>query len=116
MTAWPSTIPSVPDGGVFRETGADVLVRSANDTGPDKVRRRTTAGVRLFSFALVLTPEQAAALDAFYDGDLLGGSLGFTFPHPRTGTMVPCRFRAPLVFSPGPGALVRVALELEGLP
>ena len=55
------------------------------DAGPDKVRRRFTAGVRTFSVALPpLTTSQVATFDTFFDVTVAGGAISFDWVNPRT--------------------------------
>lgn len=116
MPSWPSTLPSAPLMERFRETAPDTVLRSQMETGPAKLRRRTTAGVREMKLSYLLSRAQVEALDGFYLGDLFGGALAFDFTHPRTGDGVSCRFRAPPVYTPVNGDYFRAALELEVLP
>lgn len=115
MPAFPPSLPAFRMPGV-NETLPDGLIRSEVDVGPAKVRRRTSAGVRLLSGSMTLTREQAATLDAFYTTTLQAGALSFDWRHPRTKAAIVCRFRRePTLASKGPSAF-EAQLELEILP
>lgn len=82
MTApiWPSTLPHrvLRDG--YSEAGPDGRLRQPMSTGPAKVRRLTSAAVREVQVSLLLSPDQRATLDGFWDDDLAGGVRAFWFP------------------------------------
>jgi hypothetical protein len=116
MPDWPSTLPSAPLAEKYRETPPDTALRTQMETGPAKLRQRTTAGVRLFQMEYLVDAAQMASLDAFYRDDLMGGILAFDFPHPRGGGTLSCRFRAPPAFAAANGEYFRAAVALEALP
>lgn len=94
MVAWPASLPQKPLAEGFAEQMRKMGLRSAMDAGPAKQRRRFTAAVRTLKLRLRLTPAQVAALDTFWETDTAGGSLSFTWVHPRTGAGVTMRFIA----------------------
>ena len=116
MTEWPETLPQRPLADGYTEDAPDALIRSRNDQGPEKIRRRTSAAPRNMRMVYLLSAEQTAALDAFYLETLKGGSLQFSAPHPRNGTEVAMRFLAPPSYESAGGAYFRAALQLEILP
>lgn len=116
MPTWPITLPTAPLMDRFRETPPDNVLRTEMETGPAKLRRRTTAGVRVLALTYLLSAEQVADLDAFYKTTLYGGALAFSFTHPREGGTVSCRFREPPVYTPVNGNYYRATLNLEVLP
>jgi len=91
---WPTTLPAPLQDG-FSETPPDTSVRSSMDSGPDKIRRRYTAGPRLFSLKYHLTKALVATLDDFFVTTSRSGSLAFNWTHPRTGAACEARMRAP---------------------
>ena len=91
---WPSTLPKVPLRDGNREGVGEGRIFSAMDAGPAKVRRRTTATVKPFSFPMLVTGSQLTDFLTFWNTTLLGGSLTFEFAHPRTGSTVTARFGA----------------------
>lgn len=116
MSAWPETLPQSPLTEGFRETPANTTLRTEMETGPAKLRRRTTAAAATLSLAYLMGTAQLAALDVFYADTLQGGTLAFDFTHPVTGETVSCRFRLPPARVALNGGYFRVAVELEVLP
>ena len=83
MPAWPTDLPSPLLGG-YSESPPNMVIASSTDTGPGKVRLRTTAGVRPLQWSFILTAAQVASLDTFFITTIKGGSLSFTATDPRT--------------------------------
>ena len=70
-------------------------MRSPMDAGAPKVRRRfTTAGAR-YEIPVLLTGEEKQVLEDFYDVDLHGGELPFTWEDPTSDTSVSFSFGEP---------------------
>lgn len=116
MVAWPGTLPQTPLYAGYEEKTPDLLVRTEMDTGPAKVRRRATAGVREITWPTVLTTAQVATLETFYITTLAGGSLTFTVAHPRTAVGSTWRFVEPPTYTHVPPGNYRAVLKLELLP
>ena len=118
-SVWPATLPQtfLIDG--FAE-GLSIknVIRSSNDTGPAKVRRRSTASPRPINGAMDMTDQQLQTLKNFINGELAGGSLPFYFPAqpPFVGTYL-VRFNEELPqwdwFAPH---VWKVDIKLEILP
>lgn len=92
MPTYPASLPQQPLVDGYEEGFPNTLVRTQMDKGPDKVRRRFTAGTRTFTIQLLLDETQVQTLDDFIDIDLEGGALRFDWTHPRTGASVQFRF------------------------
>ena len=116
MSAWPETLPQSPLIEGFRETPANTALRTEMETGPAKLRQRTTAATATLSLAYLMGTAQLAALDGFYAGTLQGGTLPFDFTHPVTGETISCRFRQPPARVALTGGYFRAGIELEVLP
>lgn len=116
MPSWPSTLPASPLADNFFERAPDTSLRTEMEQGPAKLRRRTTAAVRLLSLRYLMNKPQIAALETFYAATLLGGTLAFDFTHPRSALTVSCRFLHPPEYISGNGNYFTVAVELEVLP
>ncbi len=97
---WPAGLPQAPQLRELRESLPRLVVRSGMDVGPDKVRRRLTAGVRLVSIELKLTRTQCALLDEFFVETCLGGAEPFDWKNHRTGADATYRFLEPPVLIP----------------
>ncbi len=115
MTAWPATLPKPLMAG-FKETQAQNSIRSDMETGPAKVRRRTTANAGQMEFSLLLTSAQLDTLLGLFEDDLYSGSLAFTFTHPRTAESLSCRFLSPPTYVPASGSFYNASVSLEVLP
>jgi hypothetical protein len=121
MPTWPASLPQKPLVDGYEERTPSTLVRTQMDKGPDKVRRRHTAGTRTFAQQLELSGSQVSTLESFIDSDLDGGALQFDWQHPRTGANVKFRFvpldESTLVsYSTIGDDVYRVQMQLEILP
>ena len=113
---WPSDLPDVPLVRGYEESPPDLALRTEMDTGPDKTRRRTTAGPREFAVQFRLTPAQLTTLDTFFVDTLKSGTLRFDFTHPRTGNTFEFRFVGPPSYRALDSARYRVQATLELMP
>ena len=114
MATWPGTLPTAPLVQGYQEIAPELTIRTQMDQGPDKVRKRTTAGVRQFQAIFQMTTAQVATFETFYETTTNGGADQFTFDHPRTGS-TETKFRfvgTPVYTSTGNGFRVAVGLEL----
>lgn len=116
MPVWPVTLPSSPLVEGFREVPPETVLRSSMDQGPAKLRRRTTAGTGTLSMIYMLTRAQVDTLKDFFNDTLAGGTLGFDFTHPVSGTGLTCRFRQMPAYAPVNSEFFRASIELEVLP
>lgn len=114
--AWPASLPPNFLQTDYRERFADVLLRTKMDTGPDKVRRRFTAGVQSLSGSMLMTGAQLATLESFFATTLQGGALPFDWVHPRSQSAITCRFVEPPQITGHSVDRYRVGLKLEVLP
>ncbi len=111
MTAWPAELPQIPDRDGFKETGPKLQLRTKMETGPDKVRRRTTRGTRKQTMSFLMTTAQTFILDDFYEQNV---ALTWDFPKPRGGTVKKFRFTEKEIdYTPAGGDYWRVAVEVE---
>jgi len=114
---WPTSLPQRPLSDGFSETPPNLLVRSATDIGPAKVRRRATVGVSRLKAAFRLSPAQLTTFRSFFASDLQGGALSFSWTHPGTGAVGAFRIGSPPSIEPiAAGIAWRVSLDLELLP
>lgn len=116
MPAWPNTLPSLVLKDGCEETLPNVVIRTQMNSGPVKVRRRYTAGVRTFTLPIHLSPSQAATLNDFFVNTLAGGSLSFTWVSPRTNESFTFRFVSPPKYTARGGNNWNTHLDLEVLP
>jgi hypothetical protein len=117
MAAWPGTLPQLVAVDGYSEEPPSVTARTQMDAGPDKVRRRTTVGIRPLAVQLDLTKTQVETLDVFFVTTLKGGSLPFDWVDPRNQTAHSLRFVRPPVYRPqGSDVAWRAVMQLEILP
>ena len=114
--AWPGSLPADVLASSYEETLPEMAVRTEMDAGPAKLRRRFTAAVRPLRGRMLLTRTQVAALDTFYVATLAGGTLPFTFTHPRTLATVTMRFVKPPRIAIDKGVVWQADLDLEVMP
>lgn len=67
-------------------------IRTTVDVGPAIQRRRYTATVRKITVPCILTNAERITFEAFYDDDILSGTLAFNWIDPLNGTTVSMRF------------------------
>lgn len=89
---WLSTLPSAPLVDGYSEHAPNLLLRTAADQGPARVRRKCTSKPWKFPARMRLTRAQTLALETFVYTTLGGGALRFEFTHARTGATVELRF------------------------
>lgn len=121
MATWPLSLPQDILINGYEEQVPNTLIRSSMSHGPAKVRRRTTAGVRMFGAQMLLTKAQVATLDGFIVSTTNGGADAFDWEHPRTGASVSFRFvplddTAVARYNAISDDLYRAQLKLEILP
>lgn len=117
MPSWPTELPFFHGVEGMTRTGPQgEKLRSAMSAGPDKVRRRSSAGVLRRSGALPgLSSAQLAAFEAFYLDDLKGGVLAFDAADCFDGAVRSFRFVESYEVTRS-GGQYTVAAELEVLP
>lgn len=92
VAAWPGTLPQKFQKPAFALGSPDGRIASKPDTGPSRIRRRTSTSVTPFSGTIWVTAAQAVILRDFIKTDLAGGTLPFTFPDPLEGADLLVRF------------------------
>lgn len=113
---WPGTLQQLLSEANFGITLGETTIRSENEVGPTKVRRRFTKGVDQFSASIYLTVAQYSILTTFYNTTLNGGTLPFVFNHPITGTAEQFRFKAPPSISSIGGGQFIASMNWEKIP
>lgn len=86
---WPGTLPQEPLYGSFSESYGYNYLISNMDSGPSKVRRRSTKANQM-SMTFMMTTAQVATLKTFVDSTILGVAR-FYFTHPRTASQIEAR-------------------------
>ena len=115
MTNWPVSLPQcfLPNG--YSEEGADNLISSSNEIGPDKVRRRSTSAPYRITGVLKCSATQKIIFRDFFHNDIKSGSKTFYFPNSEGGDPLLVRIIPPYNLS-RVGVSWRVKIDLEVLP
>ena len=113
---WLVTLPQLIDAESFGLKKGETVLRSENDIGLAKVRRRFTKGVDILSVSFTMTTAQLALFEDFFDVDLNGGATTIAFDHPITG--VPSEFRIVGTpdYKPRGGEYFVVTMQWELIP
>ncbi|OCC01717.1 hypothetical protein BA190_27535 [Labrys sp. WJW] len=85
IPSWPATLPQLFNRQGFAYAEGDGRLMSDTDTGPGKVRRRTTAAVDIMKGQMTVTLDQLQTMRDFIRNDLVGGSLPFQIADPLGG-------------------------------
>lgn len=85
---WPSTLPQVPQKGFTESIGVNII-RSAMDSGPAKMRRRSNSP-NTMDLTFIMTTAQTSTLETWIKNTIKGVAR-FGFPHPRLNTTVEAR-------------------------
>lgn len=111
--AWPATLPQYFQEQGYSESPPDQRLESNVDSGPPKTRRRYTNNYRPIQGTIWCTEDQWEDFETFYDVDLAGGVLPFTWVHPITRAAATFKFRGqPPRYTPFGGTNVAIAMTL----
>lgn len=116
VPVWDVGLPQVLLVDGASGTLPDVILRTPMDAGPAKQRRRFTAGPEPFKGHIKVTDAQFATFSTFYNTTLLGGSLRFSWTHPKTDAACEMRFTAAPTWSVIEPDCTRIEMSLEVLP
>ena len=106
ISVWPPGLPQNPQKG-YSETGGVLIVRTPQDAGPAKMRRRGEK-VQDLNITFLMTTAQVTILETFVKYTL-NGTARFSFKHPRLGTNVEVR-----IVPQGEGDLYTLNYEAPG--
>lgn len=117
MPSWRDSLPR--QSSSIELSRLDALIHTDMEIGPAKVRRRSTKDrvfVRVTS--MYFSGHQLTEFDDFWDNDLGGGVLTFTWEHPLNDATVSYRFVQRPMFSlvspgPYPDRMWSASLDLE---
>lgn len=114
---WPASLPEGFTFESYNEGVGDGRLRSQTDTGPGKVRRRSSAMPRSLAGQMVMTGAQLETFISFVETTLANGVLPFAFKSQRGGASILVRFGEELPSWQRHGAgKYLVTLNLEILP
>jgi hypothetical protein len=116
---WPDSLPQKLNTNGSEFQLGEGRKHFATDTGPGKMRRRSTAVSGTWTATMTMSAVQIETMRTFVETELVGGSLPFTFPPPRgIGDDLLVRFKEDGL--PGwrhiGGAVWQVSFTLEVLP
>ncbi len=114
MATWPVSLPDafLVDG--YQEQSPDNVISFETDTGPAKIRKRSTANPRQISGSIFpLTKTQVTTLDTFYQDN---AAIPFTFDGDRIGTLADFRFTAPPTYRSICGDVWSADIQVERMP
>lgn len=114
--AWPLNLPDTVDAESFALKKGSTTIRSENDIGLAKVRRRFTKGIDVMTFQFTMTAAQYAIFDEYYEIDLNGGANTFSFNHPITGVESEFRIISEPDCKPKGGEYFTVTMQVEKMP
>ena len=77
MPSWPASLPKLCN--IRPEPPVDNLIRSETDTGPAKLRRRTTAVPRFLRGDIYPDGQQRIEFENFWNDEIDSGSVAFTW-------------------------------------
>lgn len=87
MAAWPGGLPQFVNISP-RRTRQNQILRSKNDAGPPKQRRKFTANLTTFDVTMTFTGAQMDIFDTFFDGTINGGVDEFSWVDPFDNSAV----------------------------
>lgn len=109
---WPASLP-VALLGTLQESTGEAFVSDPAQVGAARRRKRFTRSLKSFSFSMIVTNTQAAALRTFVDTTTSGGVAEFNWTHPVTAVVYEVRFSSlPQLTHQTIGAW-RAAIEIE---
>ncbi|WP_059369310.1 hypothetical protein [Treponema endosymbiont of Eucomonympha sp.] len=111
---YPEGLPRVRLEGLSAARQNPVL-RTAMDAGPAKQRLRFTAVPTQISGSVILTQEEKAVFDGWFENELAYGTLRFSMSDPRDGSEAEFRFTG-MPSESAEGGLFALSLPLERLP
>lgn len=113
---WLALLPQLVDVESFGLRKGETVLRSDNDVGLAKVRRRFTKGVDVLTVSFTMTSTQLALFEDFYDVDLNGGANTIAFDHPITGVASEFRIVGAPDYRPKGGDYFSVSMTWEKIP
>ena len=113
MATWPATLPTY--GAGLEDTRQAGFIRSPNEVGPPKQRRRYSATARQLSGSMLFTLAQRSTFEVFYQTTINEGADAFDFVDPADGSTVSVRFIEPPAFTHVSGGASGSELQLASI-
>jgi len=114
--AWPAFLQQRLNEAGFSYLFGDTVLRSQNDTGPIKRRRRTTKSVDKIQCTVNIKYSDFTDFYDFWDVTLNGGVTPFTFNHPFTQVPADFYMAEPPRMSPLGGLEYTLSMVWETVP
>ncbi|WP_226781832.1 hypothetical protein [Oceaniglobus trochenteri] len=83
IAIWPTSLPR-PERNSWQSAPQEARLKRQSETGPPGFRRRFSSAATTVNLSLVLTRQQKAVFDHFFDTETAYGSLLFRMPDPTT--------------------------------
>jgi hypothetical protein len=83
IAIWPAELPK-PERNTWSSQPQEARLRRTSEAGPAAYRRRFSNVSKVVSLSVLLTADQRAIFDNFYEYDTKKGSLLFRMPDPTT--------------------------------
>ena len=83
IAIWPSTLPR-PERDSWQLQRQDARRKTQADMGPPRYRKRFSKAPKLVTLSVVLSRNQKAVFDNFYEHDCAEGARRFWMPDPTT--------------------------------
>ena len=118
MPTWPSTLPQNVRITGYSETQQNQVLRSQNDMGPPKQRRRYSAEIERFQAEITVDRTQYSTFKTHWNDELNGGAIPTDWKHPITEASASVRFASPYSITPlgRGGQYFVIKLDMEILP
>lgn len=117
MPSFPTDIPALEAAQQASVTLQDAVIRTQMDTGPAKVRRRSTAEPTMMRLGHPnYTTAQMRDLVSFFETTVAAGALAFDMDDPLSGAVRSFRFMRPPTINPTGSGAWSIDVELERLP
>jgi hypothetical protein len=99
---WPVELP-LPERSSWNAQPQEARKKRQSDAGPPSYRRRFSSAAKMVAMSVLLTADQRAIFDNFFEYETSMGSLLFWMPDPSTdGWGLFASDSAPLLISGGP--------------
>lgn len=80
---WPSSLPQFVLRDGYNRSPRSNVIRTEMDTGPAKVRRRSTFKTFTLNVTMAMDVTELNTFESFFDSNLGYGALSFNFPNPE---------------------------------
>jgi len=100
IATWPLFLQQLLNAESFNVEFGETVIRSDNEIGPQKVRRRFTKPVDTYTASINVFQSDMVAFRQFFNTTLNGGATSFYFDDPLTGVQGVFTFSKPPSISP----------------